>query len=195
MPDEREQTENDVRRDVARHLQAAFAALKLTATDDCHLERTAENVADFWTEFLAPHLHAARPPAVSSFPAAESSGQLILIRDLHYHSLCAHHLTPFFGAAHVAYVPDEIGVGIGAPAKLLEHFARRPQLQERLAAQLADALDAACRPRGVMVLLTARQMCMEMRGARAEGLVESVVARGCFQEAEWRAMFFARLGR
>lgn len=112
-----------------------------------------------------------------------------------FHSMCAHHLTPFFGVAYVAYVPDALGVGVGAPAKLLAHAARRPQLQERLAADVATALEAACRPRGVAVCLIARQMCMEMRGIRADGRVESTVLRGCFQEAAWREQFFNYLAR
>ncbi|OYT70703.1 MAG: GTP cyclohydrolase I FolE [Chloracidobacterium sp. CP2_5A] len=201
MPDNTEQTKPETLAGggdlltAARALRRMLATLRLTPDRDPHLERTAENVAEFWAEFFAPFIAAQPPPPISAFPAGEMAGQFVAVGSLPFHSLCAHHLTPFFGAAHVAYVPDKLGIGIGAPAKLLEYAARRPQLQERLAADVATALEAACRPRGVAVCLVARQMCMEMRGARAEGRVESVVLRGCFQEAAWRDQFFNYLAR
>ncbi len=179
----------------ARALQCMLEALRLTPDRDTHLERTAENVAQFWAEFFAPFIAAQPSPPVSTFPAAELSGQFIAIGGMSFHSMCAHHLTPFFGVAHVAYVPNALAMGIGAPAKLLEHAARRPQLQERLAMDVATAIEQACRPQGVAVCLVARQMCMEMRGVRTDGCVESTVLRGCFQEASWRDQFFNYLSR
>lgn len=197
MSEELEQIENEthpiVSQVASHHLRAALKSLRLTAVADEHLARTPENVAEFWMEFFAPYLSHAAPPVIATFPAREMAGQCVLIKDLAYHSMCAHHLTPFFGEAHIAYVPHELGIGIGSPAKLLEFYARRPQLQERLAVQLADGLIAACQPRGVMVFLTARQMCMEMRGTKTKGVVECFVARGCFEEDSWRQLFFARL--
>jgi GTP cyclohydrolase I len=191
MAEEREQTETVA---AARYLRAMLEEMGLTGERDGHLSRTPENVAEFWAEFFAPWLAELPPPAVSTFPADEMAGQLVLLRDLRFHSMCAHHLTPFFGHAHIAYVPDRVAMGIGGPAKLLEFYSRRPQLQERLVAQLADALEHICAPRGVMVVLTARQMCMEMRGAKADGTVECVLSRGCFTETGWRETFFSRLG-
>lgn len=179
----------------ARALQRMLEALRLTADRDTHLERTAENVAEFWAEFFAPFIADQPPPVVSTFPAAELSGQFITVGGMSFHSMCAHHLTPFFGAAYVAYVPAALAMGIGAPAKLLEHAARRPQLQERLAMDVATAIERVCHPQGVAVCLIARQMCMEMRGVRADGSVESTVLRGCFQEAPWREQFFNYLSR
>ncbi len=193
MPQSDTQTEADIRRTAETHLRAALAVLGMDPAADAHLAKTPENVTDFLLEFLAPFVARSAPPAVSTFPAEEMTGQIVMIKDLSYHSLCAHHLTPFFGTAHIAYVPAETGIGIGAPAKVLDHFARRPQLQERLAAQVADALMHACAPRGVMVWLTARQMCMEMRGERAEGIIECSAVRGCFADESWQRVFFSRI--
>ncbi|MGQ9896773.1 MAG: GTP cyclohydrolase I [Acidobacteriota bacterium] len=179
----------------ARALRRMLEALQLTPDRDTHLERTAENVAEFWAEFFAPFITAQPRPAVSTFPAGELSGQFVAIGRMSFHSMCAHHLTPFFGAAYVAYIPASLAMGIGGPAKLLEHAARRPQLQERLAMEVATAIEQVCHPQGVAVCLVARQMCMEMRGIRADGQVESTVLRGCFQDFPWRDQFFNYLSR
>ncbi|MEN9785713.1 MAG: hypothetical protein RLZZ299_977 [Pseudomonadota bacterium] len=101
----------------------------------------------------------------------------VILRDLPFHALCAHHLLPFHGTCDVAYRPGVRIAGLGAFPKLLRHLAQQPQLQERLGAQLADTLaDALDAP--VVVRLRARQMCMEMRGAASPGLVETWTSRG-----------------
>jgi len=117
-----------------------------------------------------------------------------LVRGIQAHN-CVHHLLPFFGHAHIAYVPGDRLIGISGVGKVLQHFARRPQLQERLAAQVADYLQTVLAPQGVMVLLQARQLCMEMRGERTTGLVETTAARGCFQQGPHRQEFFRHLNR
>ncbi len=132
-------------------------------------------------------------PNVSLFKLDESAEELILVAGLPFYSLCAHHLLPFFGEAHIAYVPERALLGIGSVGRLLEHYARRPQLQERLTEQVAEALARAARPRGVIVLLKARQLCMEMRGAKKPGWVMTSAARGCFRDSAWREEFFRRL--
>ena len=104
------------------------------------------------------------------------------MRDLEFHSLCVHHFVPFFGRAHVAYVPGERIVGISGPARLVDYYSRRPQLQERMGAQIADHLERLVRPRGVAVILVARHLCMEMRGIRRYGRVETRVVRGALRE-------------
>lgn len=200
MPKNDEQTKTESNDGVelltaARALHRMLEALRLTPDRDTHLERTAENVAEFWAEFFAPFIAAQPLPPVSTFPAGDLSGQFIAVGQMPFHSMCAHHLTPFFGAAYVAYVPDGLAMGIGTPAKLLEHAARRPQLQERLAMDVATTIEQVCHPQGVAVCLVARQMCLEMRGVRADGRVESTVLRGCFQEARWRDQFFNYLSR
>lgn len=129
------------------------------------------------TELLREFRPGQPPPEVSTFPAGDHPGPVIL-DGLAFHSLCAHHLTPFFGDATVAYLPGERIAGLGSIARLLHHHARRPQLQERLTDQLADDLWHRLAPRAVVVRLRARQMCMELRGARTRAEVTTWAERG-----------------
>jgi len=154
----------------AEHIAAALSALGFEG--DPEMGQTPRLVAGFLAEFVPD----APAPQLSTFPSA--GRDLVILRDLPFYSMCAHHLVPFFGTATVAYVPDERIVGLGAVPRLLDHLARRPQLQERLGAQLADALAEELSPIALGVRLTARQMCMEMRGARSPGTVETQVLRG-----------------
>jgi GTP cyclohydrolase I len=156
--------------DAETHLAAALEALGFSG--DPEMANTPRLLAGLLREFLPP----GPPPALSTFEA--SGRDLIVLRDLPYYSLCAHHLLPFFGAATVAYVPSARIAGLGSFPRLLDHFARQPQLQERLGAQLADHLEATLSPVALGVRLSARQLCMEMRGARSPGVVETVVLRG-----------------
>ena len=131
-------------------------------------------------------LEPADPLELATFPHA-GQGDLVIVRDLEFHSLCVHHLVPFFGRALVAYLPGDTLVGISAAARLLEHYARRPQLQERLGQQIAEHLERLIRPRGVAVVLEARHLCMEMRGVRKRGVVETRAVRGELADARWAA--------
>ncbi len=110
--------------------------------------------------------------------------EMIMVRDIPLFSLCEHHLVPFHGHSHVAYIPNEDGrvTGLSKLARLVDGFARRPQVQERLTAQVADAIEASLRPRGVLVVVEAEHMCMSMRGVRKPGAstVTSAV-RGVFR--------------
>ena len=97
----------------------------------------------------------------------ESYNEMVLVRDITFYSMCEHHLLPFFGRAHVAYLPNKKIVGLSKIPKLVEIFARRLQVQERLTEQVAETLQAKLKPRGVAVVLEARHLCMEMRGAES----------------------------
>lgn len=111
---------------------------------------------------------------------------VVLVRDIPFYSLCEHHLLPFFGVAHVAYVPGDDGrvCGISKLARTVELFARRLQLQERLCAQVADAVDANLHPEGVLVVVEAEHLCMSMRGVSKPGAKTlTVAARGCFERS------------
>src|ERR1019366_8865162 len=98
---------------------------------------------------------------------SESYNEMVLVRDISFYSLCEHHMLPFFGRAHVAYLPNKKIVGLSKIPKLVEIFARRLQVQERLTLQIAETLQAKLKPRGVAVVLEARHLCMEMRGAES----------------------------
>ena len=112
--------------------------------------------------------------------------ELILVRDIEVYSTCEHHLVPFFGKAHVAYIPNEKGqiTGLSKLARLVDIYARRPQVQERMTSQIADALMRVLEPRGALVVIEAEHLCMSMRGVRKPGAktVTSAV-RGCIRDS------------
>lgn len=114
--------------------------------------------------------------------AGESHDEMIVLKDIPFHSMCEHHLLPFFGKAHIAYIPSGRIVGLSELAKALEYFASRPQVQERLTTQLADRLVEKLSPKGCMVIIDAEHLCMSMRGIRKPGCrtVTSAV-RGIFR--------------
>jgi GTP cyclohydrolase I len=118
----------------------------------------------------------------------------VVVRDLPFHSLCVHHLVPFFGRAHIAYLPGDRIIGISGAARLLDHYARRVQLQERITRQIADHLERLVQPRGVAVMLEARHLCMEMRGIRKLGRVETRVVRGALAAPRWAGVLPAPRG-
>ncbi len=105
----------------------------------------------------------------TSFPNDGDYDELVVVRDIPFHTLCMHHLLPFHGHAHVAYLPGERIVGISKLARVVETFARDLQLQERMTVQIAEWLEETLRPRGAGVVLSAEHMCMTIRGVRAPG--------------------------
>lgn len=125
---------------------------------------------------LADYAPTQAPPALDTF-VAPAAGDEVRLTALPFYSLCAHHLLPFFGTADIVIRPQERIAGLGAVARALRHFARQPQLQERLGAQLATHLSAEL-DAPVAVRLRARQMCMEMRGVESPGEVVTVALRG-----------------
>jgi len=113
----------------------------------------------------------------------EGSRDLVLVRDIYLASLCEHHLLPFVGKAHLAYLPNGRVVGLSKLARVVEGYARRPQLQERLTAQIADALYGALGSRGSVVVVEADHSCMTMRGVQKPGSITvTMAARGIFEE-------------
>ncbi|WP_448624512.1 GTP cyclohydrolase I FolE [Geodermatophilus sp. URMC 64] len=115
----------------------------------------------------------------------EDHDELVLVRDIPMYSTCEHHLVPFHGVAHIGYIPGLDGrvTGLSKLARLVEVYARRPQVQERMTSQIADALDQVLKPRGVLVIIEAEHLCMAMRGIRKPGstTVTSAV-RGIFRD-------------
>jgi GTP cyclohydrolase IA len=113
--------------------------------------------------------------------------EMVLVRDIELYSTCEHHLLPFFGRAHVGYIPNEKGqiTGLSKLARLIDVYARRPQVQERMTSQIADAMMQTLEPRGVIVIIEAEHLCMSMRGVRKPGAktVTSAV-RGSFLSSE-----------
>ena len=109
------------------------------------------------------------------------NNDIVLVKDIMFYSTCEHHLLPFFGKAHIAYIPDGKVVGLSKLARTVEVYARRPQIQEQLTSQIANALEEYLAPKGVMVMLEAEHMCMSMRGIKKPGSqTVTYAARGCF---------------
>ena len=166
-----------------RAIADLIRALGLDPAVEPELAETPERGAEMYREMLSG-LEPANDPDLATFPH-EGQGDLVVVRDLPFHSLCIHHFVPFFGRALVAYLPGNTLVGISGAARLLEHYARRPQLQERMGQQIADHLERLIKPRGVAVVLEARHLCMEMRGVSKPGLVETRAVRGELADPRW----------
>jgi GTP cyclohydrolase IA len=126
------------------------------------------------------------PTAVLEAVFEADHDEMIMVRDIPMASICEHHLVPFVGKAHVAYIPNEQGriTGLSKLARLVEGLARRPQVQERLTSQIADAMVERLEPRGALVVIEAEHLCMSMRGVRKPGAVTVTSAvRGSFRDS------------
>ncbi|MGY1772440.1 GTP cyclohydrolase I FolE [Blastococcus sp. SYSU D00813] len=125
------------------------------------------------------------PAEVLATTFAEDHDELVLVKDIPMYSTCEHHLVPFHGVAHIAYIPSEDGrvTGLSKLARLVDVYARRPQVQERMTRQIADAMNDVLKPRGVLVVVQAEHLCMGMRGIRKPGSVTTTSAvRGIFRD-------------
>jgi GTP cyclohydrolase IA len=133
------------------------------------LRRTPERVAGAFHEMFAGLWQ--RPEEVLTTTFDLGHDEMVLVKDIELYSTCEHHLVPFHGAAHVGYIPSEDGriTGLSKLARLVDVFAKRPQVQERMTAQIADSLVRILRPRGVIVVIEAEHLCMSMRGIRKPG--------------------------
>ena len=129
---------------------------------------TPERVADFYAEVF-DGIHRDPGDVVDAFFGEEHYQEIVMVREIPFYSMCEHHFVPFHGAAHVAYIPKGRVTGLSKLARLVEGFARRPQMQERLTAQVADALADRLQPLGVMVVVEAEHLCMSMRGVKKPG--------------------------
>ena len=138
-------------------------------------------------------LLASQPFQLTTFPNDEAYDELVLARSIPMRSVCEHHMLPFAGVAHVGYLPGERIIGLSKLARIVEHFAARPQTQERLTMQVAKCLDANLRPRGVGVVMEAEHTCMTQRGVRAVGAttVTSALLGTLRTDPRSRAEFFA----
>ncbi|MGH2808614.1 MAG: GTP cyclohydrolase I FolE [Actinomycetota bacterium] len=149
------------------------------------LKRTPERVADMYAEIFAGIDTDASLEIDVVFD--EDHDEMILVRDIPLYSVCEHHLLPWVGQAHVAYIPNKLGhiTGLSKIARVVDTLSKRPQVQERLTTQIADALEKALDPRGVLVVLEAEHLCMTMRGIKKPGAqtVTSAI-RGIFRDSE-----------
>src|SRR3954469_22004421 len=138
-------------------------ALGVDITDES-LQDTPRRVPASYSELLTP-----LPFEATTFPNDEGYDELVVARSIPFHSLCEHHLLPFTGVAHVAYLPGDRIVGLSKLGRVVESFARRLQVQERMTVQIADWVEEYLNPRGVGVVLEAEHMCMSLRGVQKPG--------------------------
>ncbi len=146
------------------------------------LFRTPERIAHMYEDIFSG-LHTDPAEQLSTtFDAGHD--EMVMVRDITLYSICEHHLVPFLGRAHVAYIPGDDGkiTGLSKLARLVENLSRRPQVQERLTTQIADVLEGVLQPNGVFVVLEAEHLCMSMRGVRKPGsLTVTSAVRGLFK--------------
>ena len=153
--------------------EAAVRTLIAWAGDDPTREgllETPARVARSYGELFAGYDQNPKEILSRTFKEVGGYDDIVLMRDIPFHSHCEHHMVPFVGRAHIAYLPHDGVVGLSKLARLVEVFARRLQTQENLTAQIIDALNEHLGPRGVAVMLEAEHMCMTMRGVRAHGV-------------------------
>jgi GTP cyclohydrolase I len=160
-------------------------------TDTESLRATPGRMARAYAELFTP-----RPFDLTTFPNDEGYDELVLARSIPVRSVCEHHLLPFVGVAHVGYLPDSRILGLSKLARVVEHFASRPQVQERLTKQVADWLCTQLAPKGVGVVIEAEHTCMTLRGVRAYGsdTVTSTMLGVLRSDARSRQEFFALAG-
>jgi len=179
---------------IAGHVGAILDLLHLDRRDP-NLVGTPERVAKLYLEMFHGLVEGAEPE-VTTFPNEENYQAMVMERDIPFYSLCAHHLVPFYGHAHIAYIPNRKIVGLSKLPRILEFYAQRPQIQERLTEQVADCMWGKLQPLGAMVVIEARHLCVEMRGVKKPGaLTVTSAIRGCFEDRKVRAEFLGFLGR
>ncbi len=183
--------------DVERIRAAVVEILEAIGEDSQRdgLLRTPERVANMYAEVFAGLREDPEHHLEVQFEAGHD--EMVLVKDIPFYSMCEHHLLPFVGKAHVAYVPGDEGkiTGLSKLARLVEAYARRPQVQERLTSQVADKLMEALDPRGALVVIEAEHLCMSMRGVQKPGsLTLTSAVRGLFLADATRAEAFQLIG-
>jgi GTP cyclohydrolase I len=177
---------------IARHVRAMLEELGLDL-EDANLSETDRRVARMYLEMFRGLEEGARPQ-VTVFPNDEGYSSMVMEKDIPFYSMCSHHLVPFYGHAHIAYVPNDRIVGLSKLARIVEFYAKRPQLQERLTEQVVTFLQEELEPQGAMVVMHARHLCVEMRGVKKPGAVTITSAiRGIFHERPIREEFLELL--
>ncbi len=163
--------------------------------DSPELAATPSRVADSYAEFFSGVGVDASSILAESVPVGSQTGELVLLRDIELRSMCEHHLLPFRGVCHIAYRPKNRVVGLGALPRLVDALAHRPQIQERLTEQIADALAASLDPEGVLVVIDAAHGCVSDRGVRqSSATTVTVASRGSLADPTARADVMALIG-
>ena len=187
---------NDPRVDlIASHVKEIIRILGLCPDKDPNLIDTDRRVAKMYLDIFSG-LDAGTRPKLTTFPNDEHYTAMVMEKEIPFYSMCAHHFVPFYGHGHIAYIPNEKIVGLSKLPRLLDFYAKRPQIQERLTEQVAGVLEEELKPQGVMVVIEARHLCVEMRGVKKPGAVTVTSAiRGIFMQKAVREEFLDLLRR
>jgi GTP cyclohydrolase IA len=179
---------------IAHHVRGILTALGLDLNDP-NLAETDLRVAKMYIEMFGGLAEGAEPK-VTTFPNEEGYSHMVMEKQIPFYSMCAHHLVPFYGHAHIAYIPRDRILGLSKFARILEFYAKRPQLQERLTEQVVTYLEQKLQPLGAMVVIEARHLCVEMRGVKKPGaLTVTSALRGIFHQKPVREEFLDLLRR
>ena len=159
------------------------------------LERTPLRVAKTLMDFTSGY--AIDPSAVlKSAMFKEDYSQMVIVKDIDFYSLCEHHLLPFYGKVHIAYIPNGYITGLSKIARVVDVFARRLQVQERMTYQIKECIQQTLQPLGVMVVIEASHMCMQMRGVEKQNSITTTSDfTGAFNQAKTREEFMNLIGR
>jgi len=180
--------------EIAARVREIIALLGLDLSDP-NLVETPDRVAKMYLEMFRGLAEGAEPK-ITVFPNDERYAAMVIEKDIPFYSLCSHHFVPFYGHAHLAYIPNDKIVGLSKMPRIVEFYARRPQLQERLTEQIAGFLEEQLTPQGVMVVIEARHLCVEMRGVKKSGaLTVTSAIRGIFYNRPVREEFLDLLNR
>lgn len=157
------------------------------------LIKTPQRVARAWLELTRGY--DEDPIAIlRSALFTETYHQMVVVRDIEFYSLCEHHLLPFFGKVHIAYIPNGQITGLSKLARIVDTFSHRLQVQERMTQQIAHCIEEALNPQGVMVVVEARHLCIQMRGVQKQGAITTTTHHiGAFEHAETRQEFLRQL--
>lgn len=188
--DTKKQELSPVQQKLAKHVAGILELIDKNPKRE-GLQRTPLRVAKAMTDLTRGY--AEDPVAIlNSAKFHEDYRQMVIVRDINFYSLCEHHMLPFYGRVHVAYIPNGQVTGLSKLARVVECFARRLQIQERLTKQIRECIQEALQPLGVMVVVEAQHMCMQMRGVEKQGSITTTSDfSGAFNQAKTREEFLS----
>lgn len=179
---------NPVQEELAKHY---LAILKLLGEDSQRegLLKTPHRVAKAM-QFMTYGYQVDPKVVLQSAMFQENYRQMVIVKDIDFYSMCEHHMLPFYGKAHVAYIPDKYITGLSKIARVVDIFARRLQIQERMTTNIKDCIQETLQPLGVMVVIEAQHLCMQMRGVEKQNSITTTSDfTGVFQQAKTREEF------
>ena len=181
-----------------RRIEAAVVELLTAIGEDPTrpgLATTPQRIAEAYSEFFSGLDADPLDHLRETIDVGDRTGEAVVLRDIEFRSMCEHHLLPFTGVAHLAYLPDRRVVGLGRLPRVVETLSSRPQVQERLTDEIADALETGLEPRGVLVVLDAKHGCVNARGVRqAHSSTVTMASRGLLTDPVARADVMALIG-